>query len=280
MPIVSSNRVTGGPPPKIVITCRTPEWDSDPDRIRANQRHYVEVLRGAGAEPILLNDSSTGDERGTAFAEMDGLLLSGGGDLDPALYGQPIDGSRGLEPERDQLEKAAWDAAKAGHKPVLGICRGLQALNVFSGGSLVQHLEGHRTMQRTVPAMHPLRLHPGSRLARILRPSDPAGGMVRVNSYHHQGVRAADLAPGLLVAGTSPHRDGELVEALESADPDEFVIGVQCHPERADSTPPEFARLWTVFVDACRPGNRPLGQARPMETALPSSSPRRAAAEP
>ncbi len=102
--------------------------------------------------------------------------------------------------------------------------------------------------------MHPLRLAAGSRLARILRPTDPVSGVLTVNSSHHQGVRRANMAPGYFVAGTSPHPEGELVEALESADPNHVVIGVQCHPERTESTPREFARLWTVFVDACRGG--------------------------
>jgi gamma-glutamyl-gamma-aminobutyrate hydrolase PuuD len=75
--------------------------------------------------------------------------------------------------------------------------------------------------------------------------------VLRVNSSHHQGLRRDQLARGLTVAGTSPSAAGELVEAFESADPTDFILGVQCHPERTESTPPEFERLWTVFVDAC-----------------------------
>jgi gamma-glutamyl-gamma-aminobutyrate hydrolase PuuD len=100
--------------------------------------------------------------------------------------------------------------------------------------------------------MHPLRLAPASRLARILRPAGATGAVLRVNSSHHQAVRRENLASGYLVAGTSPAAGGELVEAFESADPKEFVLALQSHPERQDSTPPEFERLWSVFVDACR----------------------------
>ncbi len=182
---------------------------------------------------------------------MDGLLLSGGTDLHPSLYGQSIEGSVNIEPGRDALELEAWQAARARRIPVLGICRGFQAINVFSGGRLVQDLAGHTAPAPGGALRHLLRVVPGSRLARILRPTGPVGPF-QVNSSHHQGVRVDDLAPSLVASATSPYAGGELVEAFESADPADFVLGVQCHPERADSSPPEFARLFTVFVDAAR----------------------------
>ena len=74
---------------------------------------------------------------------MNGLLFSGGADLDPARYGQPPGGSDAVDPDRDELESAAWDAAADRQVPVLGICRGMQAINVFSGGSILQHIDGH-----------------------------------------------------------------------------------------------------------------------------------------
>jgi putative glutamine amidotransferase len=73
-----------------------------------------------------------------------------------------------------------------------------------------------------------------------------------VNSYHHQAVRPEDLAATLIAAGSAPHADGDLVEAVESVDPGRFVVGVQCHPERTESTPEEFERLFEAFVDAAR----------------------------
>ena len=173
--------------------------------------------------------------------------------MDPARYGRAIAGSVATEPERDALEHEAWTAASARGVPILGVCRGMQAINVFSGGTLVQHVDAHAGPGWGVgpAATHPLRLAPGSRLARILFPTNARGGVVTVNSYHHQGVRAADLAPGLVANAFASSEAGDLVEGLEAAD-GRFLIGVQCHPERTESTPPAFARLFSVFVDAAR----------------------------
>jgi putative glutamine amidotransferase len=136
---------------------------------------------------------------------------------------------------------------------VLGICRGLQAINVFAGGRLTQHVRDHAGHgYGHGPAMrHPLRLVPGSILARVLVPTNLRARPLEVNSFHHQAVRAPDLAPGLVASAFAASAEGELVEGLESAD-GRIILGVQCHPERTDSTPPEFERLWRFFVDACR----------------------------
>ncbi|HET7677658.1 MAG TPA: gamma-glutamyl-gamma-aminobutyrate hydrolase family protein, partial [Candidatus Limnocylindrales bacterium] len=201
-----------------------------------------------------LDEETPPAERAAALAEMEGLLLSGGADLDPARYGQAPAGAREVESGRDELEWQVWQVARRRGVPVLGICRGFQAVNVFMGGRLVQHVEGHAgaAYGAGVPLRHPLRLAAGSRMARILRPTDPVGAVLSVNSYHHQAVRRETLAPGLVACGMSPHREGDLVEAVESAEPDSFVLAVQCHPERTESTPPEFERLFRVFVDAAR----------------------------
>ncbi len=98
---------------------------------------------------------------------------------------------------------------------------------------------------------HPLRVAPGTRLARILFPTNARGGVLQVNSYHHQGVRAGDLAPSLVANAWASSPAGDLVEGLEAAD-GRFVFGLQCHPERTESTPPAFERLFAVFVDAAR----------------------------
>jgi putative glutamine amidotransferase len=242
--------------PTIVVTVGVPAGPEERDRVRTNEKNerYLDHLRRAGAAPIVLDETSTEAERSAAFGSMDGLLLTGGGDLHPGLYGEPLAGARNIQPGRDALEREAWVRARHRHVPVLGICRGLQAINVFSGGSLVQHLDDHEPPPGSATSWrtHPLRLAPGSRFARILRPTGAASAVVQVNSSHHQAVRREGLAPGYVVAGTSPAAGGELVEAFESADPREFVLAVQSHPERVDSTPPEFARLWRVFVDACR----------------------------
>jgi putative glutamine amidotransferase len=184
---------------------------------------------------------------------MDGLLLSGGADLDPSRYGRPIQGATDLEPGRDALEAAAWAASQERGLPVLGICRGFQAINVFSGGTLLQHVDRHigASWGHGPAQTHPLRVAPGTRLARILFPTNARGGVVEVNTYHHQGVRPIDLAPGLVANASASSQAGDLVEGLEAAD-GRFLIGVQTHPERTESTSPAFERLFSVFVDAAR----------------------------
>lgn len=239
--------------PQIVITVADPARSSDPDLARRKNQLYSDAMARQGADAIVIDGSTDDDERARAFGTMDGLILSGGGDIDPARYGQVDRGSSDIQPDRDELEAAAWDRAQVRGLPVLGICRGFQAINVLSGGSLLQHVDGHRGAgwSQGAPTTHNLRLAPGTRLARLLFPTNARGGVLTVNSYHHQAVRAADLAPGLVVSGWSPSPAGEIVEALEAAD-GRFVIGVQSHPERVESTPPAFERLFSVFVDAAR----------------------------
>lgn len=250
---VSSNRAPGRRP-RILVTVQAPSAADDPDLARLKNARYLAQVEAAGGEPVAIDETAADDERLAAFAGMDGLLLSGGADLDPALYGQPRAGARHIEPGRDALELAAWRAAAERARPVLGICRGIQAINVFAGGSLIQHLDGH-----TSPAygsgpsnLHPMRVSRASRMARILRPTDPGDFVLRVNTYHHQGFDRERLAPGLAVAATAKHAAGELVEAIESSGSGQLILGIQCHPERTESTPPEFARLFAFFVDAAR----------------------------
>src|SRR5918995_2294543 len=131
---------------------------------------------------------------------MAGLPLSGGADLDPARYGRPNQAAHDVEPGRDDLEAVVWAAAADGALPVLGLCRGLQAINVFSGGTLIQDVGGHAGPGwSSGPARtHPLRVEPGTRLARILFPTNVRGGVVEVNTYHHQAIGANGLGPGLV----------------------------------------------------------------------------------
>jgi putative glutamine amidotransferase len=236
--------------PRIVATLADPAASADPALAEIKNRRYLEALERAGARPIPLDASASTADRSAAWATMDGLLLSGGADVDPARYGEPVSGSRGIEPERDALEDEAFRAALAAGVPVLGVCRGLQAINVFAGGSLVQHLDGHESEAYPSPGVtrHPLELASGSRLAVILGDATD----LEVNSYHHQAITPDRLAPGLRVAATADHPGtGELVEAVESTDPDRWLMGVQCHPERTESSPPVFERLWAAFVAAC-----------------------------
>jgi putative glutamine amidotransferase len=239
--------------PRVVVTLMVAADQPDPDNAARRNRLYLDAVERHGATPVPLDASTPPDDRGRALAAMDGLLLSGGADVNPSLYGQPVEGARGVETGRDALERAAWDAAEARGVPVLGICRGLQAMNVFAGGRLRQHVDGHAGpgWGYGEALTHPLRLIPGTRMTRILYPANVGGGVLTVNSYHHQGVLRADLAPRFAASGVAASADGELVEAFESTG-GPFRMAVQCHPERTESTPRAFEGLFAFFVAACR----------------------------
>lgn len=236
--------------PRIVVTLHGPEQAAREEPTWASFDTYLDAVRRAGGEPVPLDPTASETERREALATMDGLLMPGGADLDPGLYGEEPHPAVAAEAARDDLELAAWSAARELGVPVLGVCRGFQAINVFSGGGLVQHLEGH-DFPTEAPQAHGLQLDPASRLATILGETDPLLS-TEVNSYHHQAIRPADLAPGLVASAVAPHEDGELVEALEAGDGDDWLIGVQFHPERPEFIGPEFNRLWRAFVDAAR----------------------------
>jgi putative glutamine amidotransferase len=242
-----------GVTPRIVVTVAVAARQADPEIAARKDALYAASVTRQGGDAVLLAADSDEATRAAAFASMDGLLMTGGADLHPERYGQPSRGSTTMELDRDALESEAWTVAQARGLPVLGLCRGFQAINAFSGGTLLQHVDGHQGPSwGTGPArIHPLRIAPGTRLARILFPTNAGGGVLRVNTYHHQAIRPSDLAPGLVASAWASSPAGDLIEGLEAAD-GRFVFGVQCHPERTESTPRAFERLFSVFVDAAR----------------------------
>jgi gamma-glutamyl-gamma-aminobutyrate hydrolase PuuD len=247
--------------PRIVVTVAVASRQEDPGLASRKNARYAEAIERHGGRPVLLDADASGPERTAAFETMDGVLLTGGGDIDPARYGRPNVASREIDLERDELEAAAWAAAEARHMPVLGICRGFQAINVFSGGTLLQDVEGHAGPGwSTGPAwMHPIRIKDRGHLGAAIAGGD-GNREIAVNTYHHQAVTATDLAPGLVATAWADSPGGPIVEALEAAS-DRFVVGVQCHPERTEFTPPEFERLWEAFVAACARAGESAGGA-------------------
>lgn len=238
--------------PLIVLTVTDTARHADQDLATRKNARYEEAVTRHGGRPLLLDGTATDEERAAAFEAMDGLLLTGGTDIDPAHYGRPNEASVDIEPERDALEAAAWAAAGDRGVPVFGICRGFQAINVFAGGTLIQDVADHAGPGwSTGPAkMHPIRIEPGTRLAEALATeADDLSADVPVNTYHHQGVGRDDLAPGLVATAWAAGTDGDLVEAVELPG-ERFVVGVQCHPERTEFSPTGMERLWASFVRA------------------------------
>lgn len=230
------------------MTLTNPERAADRSIAELKNRRYLESVERAGGVAVPLDDATSTADLTSALATMDGLVISGGADVDPSLYHERTAGARDLDPGRDRLDTDAFRAAQDRSVPVLGVCRGLQAINVLSGGSLLQHLDGHESRPYpSVPAeQHPIRIVGGTRLASIVGGAEA----LLVNTYHHQAVTADRLAPSLIASAADPA--GELVEALESRDPDRWLVGIQCHPERTESSPIVLERLWAAFVAAAQ----------------------------
>ncbi|MSQ13463.1 MAG: gamma-glutamyl-gamma-aminobutyrate hydrolase family protein [Dehalococcoidia bacterium] len=218
--------------------------------IASNERdaeQYLEAVRAHGAETLLLlpGQHPTPDE---ILARADGLLITGRPDVQPSEYGATPDPDAGVRssPGRDTLELPLLRAALARDLPILAICRGMQALNVLFGGRLLQDLPGHRADAQGNSAFHHIWIAPGSKLAAAIG----SGGLVKVNSIHHQGLREAQKAPALMASAYSP--DDRIVEGLESPK-HTWVVGVQFHPERKNAKgrwecPPQFQGLFATLA--------------------------------
>jgi putative glutamine amidotransferase len=204
---------------------------------------YADAVRAAGGIPVVIPNGSDAD----VVRYLDGLLLTGGGDVDPAWFGEPDAGTdwSSVEPVRDETEIRLVRACEP-DLPVLGICRGMQVLAVSLGGRLVQDLERgwpqagvHRPDEGRDAVRHLVRLDPTSRLAALLGKT-----VLEVNSVHHQAVRVCP--PGFAAVGWAPD---EVIEAME--DPYRpFRIGVQWHPEDLYPDTDHAVRLFRAFVEA------------------------------
>jgi len=228
--------------PVIGLTCR---WDEEKQWYYL-PNEYARAVAAAGGIPVQV-PLIPGIVEDLA-ARLDGFVLCGSpSDLDPARYGQPRHPEvKTVHPERDETDWEVLSHAFREKKPVLGICFGMQSLNVYRAGTLLQHIPAcvagaleHKDRQ----AEHPVALEASSRLAEW------AGGSneVRVNSTHHQAVETA--GSGLRIVARAP--DG-VIEAVEGDFPDHFVVGVQWHPERIWETEPLSARLFRELVRAAQ----------------------------
>lgn len=210
---------------------------------------YTDALYDAGAWPIVLPFTDDAEAIAAIAAELDGLMLTGGEDLDPALFGEePHMGLGDVSPVRDRMEVALLRAVAEIGKPVFGICRGIQVMNAVFGGTLYQDLsrewKGNLQHAQKAPrthTAHSVTVVEGSKLHAIVQ-----CGRLPVNTFHHQAVK--QVAPGFVVVAKSG--DG-LVEAIEWPG-SVFSLGVQWHPENLWRTSPEHRRLFAAFATACR----------------------------
>ena len=208
---------------------------------------YLASLRAAGAEPRLLEVTQSPRE---LIAQLDGVLLTGGGDIDPVLYGEPRHPTaEDAEPGRDEFEIDLARRAMNHDVPLLAICRGAQVLNVAAGGTLIQDIPSqlatglvHSIDLPKNAIAHDVAVAPGSQLAQALG-GDAAPLTWAVNSRHHQAIGR----PGDALSVTATSSDG-VVEAIERPDA-AFCVGVQWHPENFWQTG-EFRPLFITFVKA------------------------------
>jgi gamma-glutamyl-gamma-aminobutyrate hydrolase PuuD len=214
---------------------------------------YVDAVRRAGGRPVLLPPGGSPAEVAATVAGLDGLVISGGPDLDPAHYGaEPHPLTVPASADRDSWELAALNCALTQAVPLLAICRGIQLLNVARGGTLHQHLphvvghEGH-SGEPTEFGSHPVRIGGAGALAGIFGPDGPGadGPWLNVPTHHHQAIDR--LGDGLVASAWAEDGTVEAVEfaAFSPEAPHGFALGVQWHPEEGDD-PRLFAALVTA----------------------------------
>ena len=220
-----------------VTPARWGYWELEAALIPAD---YVRAVERAGARPLLVPPSEEGIEE--TLDAVNALVFSGGSDLDPETYGdEPHPETFGVHPERDRAELALLTRALERDMPVLGICRGIQVLNVARGGDLHQHLPelvGHDRHKHNPPGQyvdHDVTIEPGTKLASLF------GSHTGVKSHHHQGLR--QVGEGLVEAA---HADDGTIEAIE--DPSRrFALGVLWHPEAGENM-----KLFEALVEEAR----------------------------
>lgn len=236
--------------PLIGVPCYSGELTGSHRPIYGNNRAYIHALIAAGVTPLLIPPELDASALEGLCAQLDGLLLAGGADIDPAHYGEQRSSACGdVEPDRDELELALTRMALDRDLPTLGICRGLQVLNVACGGTLYQdiatgrpdaQLHDQHHLRRDYLA-HSITVERGSRLGEILGVTE-----TRVNSLHHQAVDR----PGNGLRVVARAEDG-LPEGIEAPDR-RFAVAVQYHPEELAETDALSRRLFAAFAEACR----------------------------
>ena len=222
---------------------------SEKEYAKGKDSAYFRALLASGAKPEEVEIVSAADARRVSARDYDGILFSGGEDVDPALYDEKTKHeSVHIDRARDDFEFALLDAALDRRLPILGICRGIQMINVKFGGTLIQDIPSdtglerdHRQQGSRAELTHTVTVtEPESALAGVV------AGSCRVNSLHHQAIKR--VGRGLKVTA---HSEDGLVEAVEAADDYPFLMAVQWHPEELVDHP-EQRRIFEQFIAKCR----------------------------
>jgi len=234
--------------PLIGIPCRPLIRAETGKPIYANNRAYVHAVESAGGLPVLIPMIKDLNILTALLSRLDGILLSGGIDVHPSHYGEevhPLTQEVDIELDEFEITLASWAIQQ--DIPVLGVCRGMQLINVVLGGTLYQDIDNQYPdsiahSQRHLPITHlahHIIVEPGSRMEKIL-----GHGAVWVNSHHHQAIK--DPGKGVRITGRAPDGVPELLEVPDCR----FVMAVQSHPEEIYSIEPAFKRLFSAFVQA------------------------------
>ena len=222
---------------------------SDKEKAKGKESPYFRALVACGAKPDEVDLVSAADARQVRARDYDGILFSGGEDVDPALYDEPTrHESVHVDRARDDFEFALLDAAMDRRLPIFGICRGIQMINVKFGGTLIQDIPSdtelerdHRQTGSRSELTHSVTVtEPESALANVV------AGSCRVNSLHHQAIKR--VGRGLKVTA---HSEDGLVEAVEAADDYPFLMAVQWHPEELVDHPDQ-RQIFEQFIAKCR----------------------------
>jgi putative glutamine amidotransferase len=232
--------------PRIAI----PVPHSNPEYAQRVLPDYEKAVEAAGGEPVVIPLEATPEETAKLLNRCDGVLLPGSkADVDPQKYGAAKHAkTEAADPLRDAADELLLQDAYNMRKPILGICYGLQSLNVWRTGTLVQDIASElksnikHAAGRKIPRAHNVAVEGGSQLARIVG----AERTLPVNSSHHQAVAVA--GDGLRVAARCPE-DG-VIEALESTQPGQWVVAVQWHPERSYEDDPASRALFQALIEA------------------------------
>ena len=239
--------------PLIAVSTSVTSVGTYPERAYVNAA-YLNAVQQCGGVPVPLPPQLTPAARAQMLERVHGVLLTGGGDVDPARFGEaphPTTGDVSAARDTLEIELTRWAVAK--HVPLLAVCRGLQVLNVALGGSLYQDIPsepgspldhsqtGLQGKARHVPTHH-VKVRDGSRLAGILGALD-----VDVNSFHHQAIKR--LGGGLADVAWAPD---SIIEGVELTASDQFVVGVQWHPEEMVSSDRAALNLFTALVQRAR----------------------------